>query len=49
MNAVYGEGDWSNISVADTIIAGIRKKFQAVDFRFSQLEKLYGIGFRRLD
>ena len=46
MDAAYGEHIYVDDRTIDSHIKRIRKKFKAVDERFSQIETLYGVGYR---
>ncbi len=46
MDAAYGEHIYVDDRTIDSHIKRIRKKFKAVDDDFSQIETLYGVGYR---
>ncbi|WP_114377463.1 response regulator transcription factor [Elioraea thermophila] len=46
IDAAYGENIYVDDRTIDSHIKRIRKKFRAVDPQFSQIETLYGIGYR---
>ena len=46
MDAAYGEHIYVDDRTIDSHIKRIRKKFKAVDGEFSQIETLYGVGYR---
>ncbi|MEE8271999.1 MAG: response regulator transcription factor [Alphaproteobacteria bacterium] len=46
MDAAYGEHIYVDDRTIDSHIKRIRKKFKAVDPDFSQIETLYGVGYR---
>jgi len=46
MDAAYGETIYVDDRTIDSHIKRIRKKFRAVDPDFSQIETLYGVGYR---
>jgi len=46
MDAAYGEHIYVDDRTIDSHIKRLRKKFKAVDSGFSQIETLYGIGYR---
>lgn len=46
MDAAYGETIYVDDRTIDSHIKRIRKKFRAVDDTFSQIETLYGVGYR---
>ncbi len=46
MDAAYGEHIYVDDRTIDSHIKRLRKKFKAVDADFSQIETLYGIGYR---
>ena len=46
MDAAYGEHIYVDDRTIDSHIKRLRKKFKAVDLEFSQIETLYGIGYR---
>jgi two-component system response regulator ChvI len=46
MDAAYGEHIYVDDRTIDSHIKRIRKKFKAVDEDFSQIETLYGVGYR---
>jgi len=46
MDAAYGEHIYVDDRTIDSHIKRLRKKFKAVDESFSQIETLYGIGYR---
>jgi len=49
MDAAYGEHIYVDDRTIDSHIKRIRKKFKAVDDSFSQIETLYGVGYRYKD
>lgn len=49
MDAAYGEHIYVDDRTIDSHIKRLRKKFKAVDEGFSQVETLYGIGYRYRD
>jgi two-component system response regulator ChvI len=49
MDAAYGEHIYVDDRTIDSHIKRIRKKFKAVDDAFSQIETLYGVGYRYKD
>ncbi len=46
MDAAYGESIYVDDRTIDSHIKRLRKKFRAVDNDFSQIETLYGVGYR---
>jgi len=46
MDAAYGESIYVDDRTIDSHIKRLRKKFRAVDNEFSQIETLYGVGYR---
>jgi two-component system response regulator ChvI len=46
MDAAYGESVYVDDRTIDSHIKRLRKKFRAVDPEFSEIETLYGIGYR---
>jgi len=46
MDAAYGESIYVDDRTIDSHIKRLRKKFRAVDPEFSQIETLYGVGYR---
>ena len=46
MDAAYGENIYVDDRTVDSHIKRLRRKFKAVDEEFSQIETLYGIGYR---
>ncbi len=46
MDAAYGEHIYVDDRTIDSHIKRLRKKFKAVDPQFSQIETLYGVGYR---
>jgi two-component system response regulator ChvI len=46
MDAAYGESIYVDDRTIDSHIKRLRKKFRAVDDDFSQIETLYGVGYR---
>lgn len=46
MDAAYGEHIYVDDRTIDSHVKRIRKKFKAVDSAFSQIETLYGVGYR---
>ena len=49
MDAAYGEHIYVDDRTIDSHIKRLRKKFKSVDTDFSQIETLYGIGYRYRD
>ena len=49
MDAAYGEHIYVDDRTIDSHIKRLRKKFKVVDDEFSQIETLYGIGYRYKD
>jgi two-component system, OmpR family, response regulator ChvI len=49
MDAAYGEHVYVDDRTIDSHIKRLRKKFKAVDADFSQIETLYGVGYRYKD
>ena len=46
MDAAYGENIYVDDRTIDSHIKRLRKKFKSVDPRFSNIETLYGVGYR---
>ncbi len=46
IDAAYGENIYVDDRTIDSHIKRLRKKFKAVDDKFSQIETLYGVGYR---
>ncbi len=46
MDAAYGENVYVDDRTIDSHIKRLRKKFKAIDSDFSQIETLYGVGYR---
>ena len=46
MDAAYGESIYVDDRTIDSHIKRLRKKFRAVDSDFSEIETMYGIGYR---
>ena len=46
MDAAYGESIYVDDRTIDSHVKRLRKKFRAVDDDFSQIETLYGVGYR---
>jgi two-component system response regulator ChvI len=46
MDAAYGEHIYVDDRTIDSHVKRIRKKFKVVDTEFSQIETLYGVGYR---
>jgi two-component system response regulator ChvI len=46
MDGAYGEHIYVDDRTIDSHIKRLRKKFKAVDPEFSQIETLYGVGYR---
>ena len=46
MDAAYGDNIYVDDRTIDSHIKRLRKKFRVVDGEFSQIETLYGIGYR---
>ena len=46
MDAAYGDNIYVDDRTIDSHIKRLRRKFRAVDGDFSQIETLYGIGYR---
>ncbi|MCW2242634.1 response regulator transcription factor [Azospirillum canadense] len=46
MDAAYGENVYVDDRTIDSHIKRLRKKFKAIDPDFSQIETLYGVGYR---
>jgi len=46
MDAAYGESIYVDDRTIDSHIKRLRKKFREVDNKFSQIETLYGVGYR---
>jgi two-component system response regulator ChvI len=46
LDAAYGEGGFVDDRTIDSHIKRLRKKFKAVDAEFSDIETLYGVGYR---
>jgi two-component system response regulator ChvI len=49
MDAAYGENIYVDDRTVDSHIKRLRRKFKAVDDDFTQIETLYGIGYRYKD
>ncbi len=49
MDAAYGEHIYVDDRTIDSHVKRIRKKFKVVDPEFSQIETLYGVGYRYKD
>ncbi len=49
MDAAYGEHIYVDDRTIDSHIKRLRKKFKVVDNQFSQIETLYGVGYRYKD
>ena len=49
MDAAYGESVYVDDRIIDSHIKRLRKKFKDVDDTFSQIETLYGVGYRYKD
>lgn len=49
MDAAYGEHIYVDDRTIDSHIKRLRKKFKVVDEEFSQIETLYGVGYRYKD
>jgi two-component system response regulator ChvI len=49
MDAAYGENIYVDDRTIDSHIKRLRKKFRDTDDSFSQIETLYGIGYRYKD
>ena len=49
MDAAYGDSIYVDDRTIDSHIKRLRKKFKEVDVSFSQIETLYGIGYRYKD
>ena len=49
MDAAYGEHVYVDDRTIDSHIKRLRKKFKAIDQEFSQIETLYGVGYRYKD
>ena len=49
MDAAYGDSIYVDDRTIDSHIKRLRKKFKQVDISFSQIETLYGIGYRYKD
>ena len=49
MDAAYGEHIYVDDRTIDSHIKRLRKKFKSIDSTFSQVETLYGIGYRYRD
>ncbi len=49
MDTAYGENIYVDDRTVDSHIKRLRRKFKAVDKEFSQIETLYGIGYRYKD
>jgi two-component system response regulator ChvI len=46
LDAAYGDGGFVDDRTIDSHIKRIRKKFKAVELEFSEIETLYGVGYR---
>ena len=46
MDAAYGEAIYVDDRTIDSHIKRLRKKFKDIDSDFSQIETLYGVGYR---
>ncbi|MFN7194201.1 MAG: winged helix-turn-helix domain-containing protein, partial [Rhodospirillales bacterium] len=46
MDLAYGESIYVDDRTIDSHVKRLRKKFKAVDPEFSQIETLYGLGYR---
>ena len=46
MDAAYGESIYVDDRTIDSHIKRLRKKFRQIDSSFSQIETLYGVGYR---
>ena len=46
MDAAYGDQIYVEDRTIDSHVKRIRKKFRAIDPAFSQIETLYGVGYR---
>ena len=46
MDAAYGESIYVDDRTIDSHIKRLRRKFREVDTNFSQIETLYGVGYR---
>jgi two-component system response regulator ChvI len=46
MDAAYGESIYVDDRTIDSHIKRLRKKFRAADTGFSEIETMYGIGYR---
>ncbi|CAK0768991.1 Transcriptional regulatory protein ChvI [Azospirillaceae bacterium] len=46
IDAAYGENIYVDDRTIDSHIKRLRKKFKAIDTEFSQIETLYGVGYR---
>jgi two-component system response regulator ChvI len=49
MDAAYGEHIYVDDRTIDSHVKRIRKKFKSADPEFSQIETLYGVGYRYKD
>jgi two-component system response regulator ChvI len=49
MDAAYGEHIYVDDRTIDSHIKRLRKKFRVLDGEFSQIETLYGVGYRYKD
>jgi two-component system response regulator ChvI len=49
MDAAYGEHSYVDDRTVDSRIKRLRNKFKSVDSEFSQIETIYGIGYRYRD
>ncbi len=49
MDGAYGEHIYVDDRTIDSHIKRLRKKFKAIDGEFSQIETLYGVGYRYRD
>jgi two-component system response regulator ChvI len=46
LDAAYGDGGFVDDRTIDSHIKRLRKKFKAIDPEFSEIETLYGVGYR---
>jgi two-component system response regulator ChvI len=49
MDSAYGEHIYVDDRTIDSHIKRLRKKFKSADNEFSQIETLYGVGYRYRD
>ena len=49
IDAAYGENIYVDDRTIDSHIKRLRKKFRKVDAEFSEIETLYGVGYRYRD